>query len=142
MSDSSSRKSTRRADLFSVPCGPLTDELIEWPEDEAEAAALTAMCKKIGDQYRAVRAAVPDEKRWFDASIKIMTAVRYYLEAHADAIREVGGHRVYSDDFRRFVLALASDGRPGDGMPLAELAFSAMVPLAVLQGWLASPTDP
>lgn len=131
----------RRADLFAVPSGPLPD-LIELPEDEAELAALRAQFKKVGDDLRAMEAAVPDHERWHDASLKILTAVRYYLETHADAVYAMDVRRTHSDGYRRFVTALAGPGRPGEGMPLAMLAWAAMVPQAVLAEWLNSQANP
>jgi hypothetical protein len=144
MSESSRRDiHRRRADLFVVPCGPLTDaDLIEWPEDEAEAAAIMAQCKRVGDEYRAMEALVPDEALWDEASMKVLTAVRYYQESHVDAIRTRDGRRVFSDGYRRFVTALAGPGKPGEGMPLALLAWTVSVPQPVLEAWLNSQADP
>src|SRR5579862_1713112 len=97
------RKSDRSACLFVVSQEPPPTELIEWPEDEAEAAAILAECRIIGDQYRALLAAGHDEARWGEATTKMMTAKCEYLKAHADAVRKVGGRLVYSDGYRRFM---------------------------------------
>ena len=138
MSDSSPRDSAPRRHLFVVPYGPLPD-LIEWPEDEFEAAALRAEAKRIGNEWRALRRTVRDESRWREATAKLLTAIRYYLETHADAMRDVDGSCVYSDDFRRFVLALVHG--PGEGMSPAELAYATNVPQAILEDWLRSQTS-
>ncbi len=140
MCDSSPRKANRRADLFAVPYGPLP-ELIEWPTDPAEDAALRARLKETADELRALESR-PDHMRWQDASAKILLAIRYYLETHADAVRKVNGRTVYSDGFRRFVVALAAPGKPAEGMPPAELAYATIVPQAILEDWLGSESGP
>ena len=145
MTESSAGNSTDRADLFAIPCGPLppSDKLQEWPEDEAEAARLVAIGKRTGDKLRALLPAVRDMARWQEATVKVTTAIRYYLEAHEDAARDTdGGSVVYSDGFRRFVVALVEEGKPGEGMSLAEFSFATSVPEAVLKDWLNSRTGP
>jgi hypothetical protein len=138
MPDRPPRKSDRSACLFVVSQEPPPTELIEWPEDEAEAAALMAECRKIGDEYRALLAAGHDEDRWQEATTKMMTAKCEYLKVHADAVRKVGDRLVYSDGYRRFMVALALG--PGEGMTLAELAWATGVPAKILSEWLeASP---
>lgn len=108
-------------------------ELIEWPEDEAEAAAITAQCRRIGDEYRALLAAGHDPERWYNAKIRILTAVIEYMKVR-EPEEIIDGQPVYTDHFRRFAIGLARG--PGDGMTLAELASVICVPAPILGGWL------
>lgn len=127
------RKRTNRssAPLFAVSNDPL--ELIEWPEDDAEAAALVAECHRIRDLMQAMKATGQDRRN--DATtMQMLTAVSEYLRVHPDGHRlHIDGGNVYSDDFRRFVLALARG--PGAGMTPLELSFATGVPLDVLEPW-------
>ena len=129
------RKPDRSAHLFVVaPEPPPPTKLIEWPEDEAEAAAITAQCRVIGKQYRALLAAGHDVARWDEAGTKMLRATLEYLKVHPDAISKVGGRCVYSEGYRRFLIALARG--PGEGMTLAELAWFTDIPAKILNEWL------
>lgn len=61
-----------------------------------------------------------------------------YERVHPDVGRVVGRQPVYSDDYRRFLVALARG--PGEGMTLDELAYFLDVPAAMLNEWLSSGT--
>jgi hypothetical protein len=134
------RKSDRSACLFVVSNEPPSTKLIEWPEYEAEAAALRAQARRIGDEYRALPAARHDDPRWCETTVRMLTAVIEYERVHADAHQSVGGKYSYSDGFRRFVMALVRG--LGEGMNPAELAWATSVPVGILTEWLKSETPP
>lgn len=140
MPESRTRSSDRSACLFIVSQEPPPTELIEWPEDEAEAAALTAECRRVGAKYRALLASGFDVDRWQGATLRMLTARGEYLKVHGDAVREVGGQAIYSDGYRRFTLALVRG--PGEGMPLPGLAWATGVPVEILREWLRSEASP
>jgi len=140
MPESRTRRSDRSACLFVVSQEPPPTKLIEWPEDEAEAAALTAECRRIGAKYRALLASGFDVDRWQGATMRMLTAKCEYLKVHGDEGREVGGRPIFSDGYRRFILALVRG--PGEGMPLAGLAWATGVPAEILSEWLRSEASP
>ena len=98
--------------------------------------------KRIVAQMDALLSTVRDKPRWHDTMAKVLTAIRLYLETHADAIREVDGRVIYSDGYRRFVVALTMPGRPAEEMSSAELAYATHVPRATIEDWLNSETTP
>ncbi|HXG36392.1 MAG TPA: hypothetical protein VNL15_05435, partial [Dehalococcoidia bacterium] len=71
------------------------------------------------------RPARPPEE---SALVATMRAARDYILAHPGAACCAGERARYSDGFRRFVVALAAPGGPGEGLTSAQLADAAGVP--------------
>jgi hypothetical protein len=69
----------------------------------------------------------------------VLQAVLEYSFAHRDAVRDAGERRVYSDDFRAFIIDLTGAGQPAEGMSLNELAALCRIPLGTLKHWHRSP---
>lgn len=111
-------------------------KLIEWPENEAEAAAILAAARQVGDQLDALLPTVHDMGQWQGDTVACLRAVIDYQDEHPDAVRNVGGRLVYSQDFSYFILWLVSPGQPGEYMSMPELAYATCVPEEVLREWL------
>lgn len=120
-------------------------DLEELPQTEAEIQALTGadlgeayeMCDKLCQ----LLATVVEESRHAPPAEKIRYAVEGFADVHADAVRDTGGHRTYSADFRDFVLEMMGPGEPGEGMSCTEMARATGVPQETLQDWIRQQTS-
>lgn len=72
----------------------------------------------------------------------VLTAVLEYCYDHRDAVRVAEERRVYSDDFRAFIIGLAGPGQLAESLSLNELASLIRVPLGTLKDWNRSPQPP
>lgn len=122
----------------------------KWPRTVADVLRITGAGKsqayEILDRLRAILPTLlhppgrpvtgPVEPQNLDA---IHVAVREYLSRHPGACYDRGERRIYSDDFRRFVLALTQVGQPGEGLTLAQLSHATGVPPGTLKDWLNPP---
>jgi len=66
----------------------------------------------------------------------IADAVIDYLLEHPGAAYRREERRIYSDDFRRFIVDLTAPRQPGEGMSAAVLASACRLPVGTVKAWL------
>jgi hydrogenase maturation factor len=71
-------------------------------------------------------------------AVRIRRAVAGFTKDHPDAIRDADGNRVYSGDFRDFVVAMRDPGEPGESLASEEIALASGVPLELYEEWVRS----
>jgi len=67
---------------------------------------------------------------------RIADAVIVYLLDHPGAAYRREERRIYSDDFRRFIVGLTAPGQPGEGLSAAVLASACRLPTGTVKAWL------
>lgn len=82
------------------------------------------------------RPAAPPSASSDDRLLPVSIACFEYLGRHPGSFRIHHERRVYSDGFRRFVLALLNPGEPGEALSTEELSLASSVPLGTLKDWL------
>lgn len=66
----------------------------------------------------------------------VLDALYGYLLDNCGAVSGQGERRHYSEGFRRLVVGLRDPGQPAEGVPVAEFADMARVPLGTVKDWL------
>lgn len=117
-------------------------DLDGWPASEAEILALTGANQ---DEARAWRDRLLEVlpafvEKWEQEPVaeRIRIAVAGFMDCHPDAVRDVDGARIYSDDFRDFVVEMTDPGELGEGMSPEEIALATGVPLDLYEAWVRS----
>lgn len=110
-----------------------------WPS-EAEMLALTGANRDEAhvmlERLHAVLPALVEKWQQEPPAERVRSAVAGFVDYHHDAVREVDGNRVYSDDFRDFVVEFTAPGELGEGMSPEEIALATGVPLEWYQEWV------
>lgn len=118
-------------------------DLEGWPSSEAEILALTgADPDETREMYCRLREAIPTLNRIAEESAREPPAVRLrnalagFFDSYPDAIRDVDGNRVYSDEFRDFMVAMRDPLELGDSVSPEEVARAGGVPQDLYEEWV------
>lgn len=112
-----------------------------WPSSEAEILALTGVNQdEAREAYGRLREVLPllAEAERDPPSVRLRYAVAGFVDCHPDAVRDVDGKRVYSDDFRDFIAAIRDPGDMGDSVSPEEVALAAGIPQDLYEEWVRS----
>lgn len=63
-------------------------------------------------------------------------AVLRFVLTHPGSACGPEARTTYSDEFRRFVVALSGPGQPGEGLSVAALASACLIPLGTMKNWM------
>ena len=111
-----------------------------WPSSEAEILALTGADR--GEAHEAYRRlwevlpAVVEQSKLDPPVVCLRHAVDGFLHSNPDAIREVDGQRVYSDEFRDYIAAIRDPEELGESISPEEVAHAAGISLDLYQEWV------
>ncbi len=111
-----------------------------WPSSEAEVLALTGAnqdeAREAYDRLCEVLPILMEEIENAPPAVRVRYAVAGFVDSYPDAVRDVDGKRVYSDDFRDFIAGIRDPGDMGDIVSPEEVALAAGVPLDLYEEWV------
>ena len=113
-----------------------------WPSSEAEVLALTganrAEAREVYRRLWEVLPALVEQSEREPPAVHLRHAVAGFVRSNPDAVRDVDGKRVYSDDYRDFIAAMRDPGELGDSVSPEEVALAAGIPLDLYEEWVRS----
>lgn len=123
-----------------------------WPSTVADTLAVTgagrsqayAMLLRLREAAVALVAPAgrPSPEPSEAVTVAVLRAVRDFLMEHPGAVAGRGARRSYSDDFRRFVVGLATPDAIAQSLTVEQLADAAGISVGTLKDWLRVPHTP